>query len=170
MDEKKNTKQWFALYVNVRHEKKIAQKMHEKGMECYVPLIKKMNTWSDRKKMVETPLIPGYAFVCLSPDEMDKPRFINGVVNYVRFNGKPATIRAMEIEGMKYFVDNGFGIEEVTGDELRIGDKVQFKLADFKSFVAVVEEFIGDNYALITFDGVAKNYKLKAAKKALRKR
>lgn len=53
-----------------------------------------MHQWSDRKKLVETPLIPGYAFVLLGNDELDKPRFINGVLNFVRFNGQPATIRA----------------------------------------------------------------------------
>jgi transcription antitermination factor NusG len=166
----KNKKEWYALYVNVRHEKKIAQRMLEKSLDCYIPLVKKMSQWSDRKKLVETPLIPGYAFVNLGPEEMDKPRFVNGVVNFVRFNGKPAIVRAAEIEGLKYFVENGYGLEEASDDELKIGDRVEFRLADFKSFIAVVEEFVGENFALITFEGVAKNYKLKAAKKALKKK
>lgn len=144
--------------------------MIEKGIDCYIPLVKKINQWSDRRKLVETPLIPGYAFVNISMDEMDKPRFINGVVNFVRFNGKPAIIRSAEIEGLKYFVENGYGLEEAGEDELKLGDRVEFRLADFKSFIAVVEEFVGDNFAIITFEGVAKNLKLKAAKKALKKK
>ena len=71
MDINKNkTKLWYALYVITRHEKKIAKSMLEKNIECYIPLIKKMHQWSDRKKLVETPLIPGYAFVLLGNEEI----------------------------------------------------------------------------------------------------
>ena len=165
----KNTKQWYALYVNVRHERIIGQKLAEKGMESYVPLVKKMSQWSDRKKLVETPLISGYVFVCLDAGELDKPRYVAGVVNYVRFQGKPAVIRSAEIEALKYFIDHGFALEE-TNEELKVGDQVGFHLSDFKAFVAVVENFVGDQYAVVTFEGVAKNYRLKVALKALKKK
>lgn len=170
MDIKQNkTKLWYALYVITRHEKKIAKSMLEKNIECYIPLIKKMHQWSDRKKLVETPLIPGYAFVLLGNDELDKPRFINGVVNFVRFNGKPATIRAAEIEGLRYFVGHGYSLEEPSEEDLKIGDRIEFKLADFKSYAAVIEKFVGENFAVISFEGVAMNFKLKAHLNLLKK-
>jgi transcriptional antiterminator RfaH len=165
----KKNRNWYALYVNVRHEKKIARLMNERGIECYVPLIKKMSQWSDRKKMVEMPLIAGYVFICIPSEEMDKPRFVNGVVNFVRFNGAPAVIRSAEMEGLKYFVENGFELDESPA-EIEVGDKVIYKLENFKSFVGEIEKFQGNNYAIITFEGVAKNYKVKAAIKALRKK
>ena len=117
-------KTWYALYVNVRHEKKVALKLLEKGIETYVPMVTRMKQWSDRKKMQEFPLISGYIFASLSPNEMDQPRFVPGVVNYVRFGGKPAAIRETEIEGLKYFVDNGYELEELQGEEIKIGDKI----------------------------------------------
>ncbi|CAN5121595.1 UpxY family transcription antiterminator [soil metagenome] len=167
--EKKNIKLWYALYVNVRHEKKVVEKMMEKGIECYVPILKKMSQWSDRKKLVEKPLIPGYVFVCLRKEEMDQPRYINGVLNYIRFNGKPAAIRSEEIEGLKYFIENGFSVEEINEEEFQVGDKVKFKLSGFKEYIAVIEKFQGDNFAIISFEGVGKNYRLKATVKALKK-
>ena len=162
-------KNWYALYVNVRHEKKVMQKLLEKGMEAYVPIVKKMKQWSDRKKMVEVPLISGYVFANLVSGELDKPKFIPGVVNYVKFAGKPAVIKASEMEGLKYFVGNGFVLEETTEEELKVGDVVKFAMSEFKSYTAVVAEITGNNFAIITFEGVAKNFKLKAPLKALRK-
>ena len=162
-------KNWYAIYVNVRHEKKVMQKLLEKGMEAYVPIVKQMKQWSDRKKMVEVPLINGYVFANLSTSELDKPKYIPGVVNYVKFGGKPAIIRAAEIEGLKYFVNKGHVFEEANEEELKVGDVVKFSMSEFKSFTAVIENIMGNDFAIITFEGVAKNFKLKAPLKALQK-
>ena len=54
---------WYAVYVNVKHEKKVVHKLTDKGIEAYTPFVKKMQQWSDRKKMVEFPMLSGYVFV-----------------------------------------------------------------------------------------------------------
>lgn len=162
-------KNWYVIYVNVRHENKVAERLREKGIEAYVPNIRVMKQWSDRKKIVEVPLISGYSFVKLSPGEMEQLRFVPGVINFVRVDGKPAMIKPAEIEGLKFFVENGFGLEEVNGEELKVGDRVKFTMTEFKLFTAIVEDFVGDDFAIVTFEGVAKNFKLKAPMKALKK-
>jgi transcription antitermination factor NusG len=58
-----NTKKWHAVYVSSRTEKKINDLLNNKGIEAYVPVVKTMRQWSDRKKMVEMPLLNGYVFV-----------------------------------------------------------------------------------------------------------
>ena len=62
MEERK----WHAIYVNSRSEKKIGDLLLSKSIEAYVPLTKTMRQWSDRKKMVELPLLNGYVFVNIS--------------------------------------------------------------------------------------------------------
>jgi transcription antitermination factor NusG len=163
-------KYWYALYVNVRHEKKVVAKMLEKGLESYAPVVIKMSQWSDRRKLVEVPLIPGYVFAYLATNEMDKPRYIAGVVDFVKFQGKPAVIRSEEIEGLKYFVENGFQLEELNTEELRVGDRVVYNLSEFKSFTAIIEDLLGENFAILSFEGVARNFKLKAPVRALQKK
>lgn len=162
-----HNKKWFALYVNVRHEKTISLKLAEMGIESYVPVTKQLRQWSDRKKMIESPLISGYVFVNIAETDMDKPRFVPGVVNYVRFQGKPAIIRDAAIEGLKYFVNSGYVIESGSEEEVRIGDSVRFAVADFKDFTAHVESLEGNNYAIVTLDDVHMNFKIKAPLKAL---
>ena len=56
-------KKWHAVYVSSRTEKKITDLLNNKGIEAYVPIIKTMRQWSDRKKMVELPLLNGYVFL-----------------------------------------------------------------------------------------------------------
>ena len=56
MQNKGQNKQWYVLYVNVRHEKKVHEKFVEQNIESYLPIVKTLKQWSDRKKIVEEPL------------------------------------------------------------------------------------------------------------------
>ena len=56
-------KNWHAIYVASRQEKKVLEALLNKKIEAYLPLIKTLRQWSDRKKLVEFPLMPGYVFV-----------------------------------------------------------------------------------------------------------
>ena len=49
-------KKWIAIYTKSRHEKKVANNLIEKGFEVYLPLIRKRQKWSDRKKWISYPL------------------------------------------------------------------------------------------------------------------
>ncbi len=53
---------WFALYVQSRHEKAVAQALFAKGFESCLPLTRTLRTWSDRRTVVEEPVFPGYVF------------------------------------------------------------------------------------------------------------
>jgi len=54
---------WYAVYTKSRTEKKLTGRLNEKGIESYLPLRKTLKQWSDRKKIVEEPLISSYVFV-----------------------------------------------------------------------------------------------------------
>jgi transcription antitermination factor NusG len=66
------TKIWHALYVASRQEKKVFERLQQNNIETYLPIIKTMRQWSDRKKMVELPLLNGYIFVRTNAIENDK--------------------------------------------------------------------------------------------------
>jgi hypothetical protein len=50
--------EWFALYTKPRNEKKVTETLAALGIEVYCPLVTTIKQWSDRKKKVESPLIP----------------------------------------------------------------------------------------------------------------
>ncbi len=54
---------WFALYVQVNHEKEVSKRLQDKSFQAFLPL---METWSkrkDRRKKLLVPLFPGYVFL-----------------------------------------------------------------------------------------------------------
>lgn len=97
-------KQWYAVYTKPRWEKKVAESLMRNRLESYCPLNRVVRQWSDRKKVIEEPLFNSYVFTRLLPSEQTLVRQINGVVNFVYWLGRPAIIRAEEIQVIRDFL------------------------------------------------------------------
>ena len=83
---------WYAACTRARHEKKVAQQLEERGIECFLPLYRSARRWKDRRKLVDLVLFPGYIFV--RPVLKDRLRVLQlpGVARFVSFNGHPSTL------------------------------------------------------------------------------
>jgi transcription antitermination factor NusG len=98
-------KNWYAVYTKPRWEKKVYDLLVKSGMEAYCPLNRTKKVWSDRIKWVEEPLFKSYVFVKVKEEEKTDVRMVNGVVNFVYWLGKPATIKDTEIQIIRRFLD-----------------------------------------------------------------
>jgi transcription antitermination factor NusG len=99
-------KSWFALYVKSRTEKKVAAELELLGIDYYLPLIKQLKQWSDRKKWVQEPLFKSYIFVHILPEEYYKVLNILHVVKYISFEGKAVEIPPPQIEAVRYYLED----------------------------------------------------------------
>lgn len=95
---------WYAVYTKPKWEKKVAELLTRKNIEAYCPLNKVVKQWHDRKKTVEEPLFTSYVFVCISAAQKAEVCKTVGVLNFVHWLGKPAVIRAEEIDAIKDFL------------------------------------------------------------------
>jgi transcription antitermination factor NusG len=116
---------WFVLYTKSRNEKLVAEKLREKGIDVYCPLIKTKRKWSDRIKTVEEPLFRSYCFVQL--EEKDRALVFGtpGVVRYLFWLKQPAIVRDSEIDAIKIMLNeidhNLIHVEKFEpGDRLKI--------------------------------------------------
>src|SRR5258708_1203565 len=53
---------WHALLVRSRHEQVVKAGLQGKGYEEFLPLYSSTSQWSDRVKVIQRPLFPGYVF------------------------------------------------------------------------------------------------------------
>ena len=106
---------WYAIHTRPRWEKKVAALLDDYGIEHYCPLNKVTKQWSDRKKVVMEPLFKGYVFVQVAEDKKWELMNVNGIVNYVYWLGKPARIRASEIDTIRKFLNEFDDVEVVEG-------------------------------------------------------
>ena len=124
MAQKKEGKKssWYVLYTRPRWEKKAETELKAEGISTYLPLVKTLRQWSDRKKLVEVPLLPSYIFVNIKLNEYETVRRARGIVNFVYYRSKPAVVRDEEIEALQEFLGKTkhSSIEFVEGDEVRV--------------------------------------------------
>lgn len=117
---------WLVLYTRPRYEKKVARQLAERGIEHFLPLREEMRQWSDRKKLVEAPLFPGYIFVHVDERQRIQALETDGAMKYVHFNGRVAEVRPSVIDNLRLLLTRPEGVRiEETG--LRIGQRVTVK-------------------------------------------
>ncbi len=118
-------KKWHAVYTRSRSEKKVNEELKAMGIDCFLPLQKKLHRWKDRKKWVELPLISGYCFVHINRNEYDKVLQIPNVVCYITFEGKAAVIPEYQINALEEMM-NQFEFEvEISHNNFEPGQKVE---------------------------------------------
>lgn len=106
---------WYVVYTMPNHEKKIAEKLEEIDIQHYLPLVKKLRTWHDRKKYIYMPLFPSYLFVKLKNLlEFYKVEQTPGVLGYIRFGDHIPNVNDDTIESIRRYVTSGQDIEITT--------------------------------------------------------
>jgi transcription antitermination factor NusG len=115
---------WFALYTRPRAEKLVYNRLTEAGVETFLPLQKTYRMWSDRKKMVEKPLLSSYIFVKTSAKNFPVVYKVNGVVKFVSFEGQPVSIPQKQIDVLRLLIDSNAEIE-VSSERFEKGDSVE---------------------------------------------
>jgi transcription antitermination factor NusG len=97
---------WFAVWTRSRHEKSVHEQLGWKDIETFLPTITRWSRWKDRKKQVDWPLFPGYVFARFEPDSSLPILKCSGVVSIVSFEGRPAPIPDIEIDGVRRLVES----------------------------------------------------------------
>ena len=96
---------WYALHTKFRHEKKVAQRLAQKGIENYLPLRTMYRKWSDRYKKVDEPLFSCYVFVNIPLCDRIDVLQTDGAVKLVSFRSIPAVIPEMQIHAVKQILE-----------------------------------------------------------------
>jgi transcriptional antiterminator RfaH len=151
---------WYAVYVNVKHEKKVVHKLTEQGIIAYTPLVKKMQQWSDRKKMVEFPMLSGYVFVNIEDVEKEVILKCPGVYSFIKFNGIEAKIRDVEIAILKSIEESGYDVTQ-EAEELKLLDEVEIIQGQLKGLKGTIVLIQNTNYVQIQLSSLQQNIKVK---------
>ena len=102
--------QWYVLYVRSRHEIVADGELQKKGIKTYLPFVRKLRQWKDRKKLVDFPLFPGYLFVNISPASPDYFKVLKtrGAVAFITSAlGHPVPVSSEEIDSLRLLVESG---------------------------------------------------------------
>lgn len=149
------TSNWYAVYTKPRFEKKLTAHLLEKGIEAYLPLRKTLKQWSDRKKLVEEPLMSSYVFVNVVPDQYYEVLNTPGAVKYIWFSGKPAVIPAKQIETLKMITGSDVEVECVSG-VIPKGSYIRVASGPLKDLKGELLNYAGKNKVIVRIDHLDK--------------
>jgi transcriptional antiterminator RfaH len=159
---------WYAIYTNPRAEKLVYQRLVEDEIETFLPLQKTFRVWSDRKKLIEKPLLPSYIFVNTTPKHFPKLYKIKGIVKLVSFEGKPVSIPKNQIDNLRLLVNSDADIE-VTSENFAQGDNVEVVSGSLVGLTGELIRIGSRNRVVIRIDRLDQNLVVKIPKAFLRR-
>lgn len=107
MNSSVQTQDWVALVVRPRAERKVQVGLKQAGIESFVPWHGVRRRWSDRVKVIEENLFPGYLFCRSAFDQRHDVLRQPGVEWVVSFNHSPAVIPDDEIAALRRALGSG---------------------------------------------------------------
>ncbi len=96
---------WFAIRTSPRWELRASTELLQRGCEVYVPLCHVKHKWSDRTKVVDVPLFPGYLFSRFLTRDRVRVLQASGVKQILGIGDTPAPISESEIDNLRTLVD-----------------------------------------------------------------
>ena len=144
-------------------------RLTEIGIEAYLPLKTEKKQWSDRKKIVISPLINGYVFVKINTQQRELVFKANGVLQYVRSNGKDAIIREEEINVLKSIEEKGYHAEAKPLEKFEVGDRTTIQHGPFKGMTGIINRAAGKDIYTISLESIGFSVKVNLPEEILSK-
>jgi transcription antitermination factor NusG len=165
---KKDKGKWYACYTLPRAEKQVYQRLIESGIETFLPLQRTYRTWSDRKKLVEKPLLSSYIFVKTVRKHFRAVYKIPGLVKFVSFEGQPASIPQNQIDNLRLLINSDAEIS-ISSQKYEPGDNVEVVSGSLVGLTGELIKIGRRNRFIIRIDSLEQNLILNIPKTFLKK-
>lgn len=149
-------KTWYAIYTKPRHEKMVHDLLSRDQFESFLPLVKTLKEWSDRKKWVEQVLFPSYLFVHVDQHQYLQVLKYQGVVRYVSFEGKAVAVPEKQIYAINKFVEGNH--DDVNNlNNFSLDEKVEIVNGPMKGLQGEIVEFQGHKKVKIAIEAISQS-------------
>lgn len=151
------TTSWYALQTRPRHEKSVAHKLQQQGLEIFLPAIKEIHRWSDRRKLVEVPLFSCYLFVNLTFSNQVRARVcqVEGVLNFVGVRGEGTSIPGEQIESIRRLIEHQLACSAYPF--LRVGQRVRIRGGALDGVEGVLQAQSGTRTLIVSVEAIQRS-------------
>jgi transcriptional antiterminator NusG len=144
--------EWFAVRTRPRHEKVAANQLEKVGIETFLPLCAQVRSWSDRRKIIDFPLFPGYAFVRIAKSTQARSRVFNvsGVIGFVGPNHQATPIPAEQIQAVRSLMMAN--VDCRPHPYLQIGQRVRIQNGALQGLEGILVRIASDHSLVVSVD------------------
>jgi transcription antitermination factor NusG len=148
---------WYGLYTRPRHEKLVAQRLEERGVTPFLPIVSEVHKWSDRKKTVQVPLFSCYVFAKFTPNRIERLRVlrVDGVFGLVGAKGEGTPIPDEQIEAVRNLVETQ--VPWSSHPFLKIGQRVRIRSGVLDGMEGILVSRNGDRSLVISVDAIQRS-------------
>jgi transcription termination/antitermination protein NusG len=152
---------WYGLHTRPRHEKIVAHRLEERGVTTFLPLVTEEHRWSDRKKLVQSPLFSCYVFAKFTPNRVDRLRVlrVEGVFGLVGERGEGTPIPEDQIEAVRSLVQTQMSWS--SHPFLKIGQRVRIRSGALNGLEGILVSRNGDRTLVISIDAIQRSMAVK---------
>jgi transcriptional antiterminator NusG len=151
------TENWYAVHTRARHERTVAHRLRELGVDTFLPLVTEVHRWSDRRKSVEMPLFGCYVFVKLPPTGEGRLRVlrIDGVFKFVGARGVGTPIAEAQIDAVRTLI--GQQLPWSSHPFLQIGQRVRVRGGALDGVEGILLSRNDDNTLVVSIDAIQRS-------------
>src|ERR1700687_6125750 len=139
---------WFALQIRSRWEGTTAGLLRGKGLETLMPTYTSKRKWSDRFKVVEAPLFPGYVFCRFDVHNRLPVLITPGVISVVGRGKTPVAVDDAEILSIQAAIQSGIDVEP--WPYVEIVERVRIKDDVLNGLEGILMSFKGSHRVVIS--------------------
>jgi transcription antitermination factor NusG len=145
------------VQTRARHEKVIAQRLRDQGVTTFLPLVREVHGWSDRRKTVELPLFGCYVFARILPRNEDRLRVlvVDGVLRFVGPGGQGIPIPEEQIEAVRKLVEEQLPF--CSYPFLKIGQRVRIRGGALDGVEGLLTARSGERTLVVSVDAIQRS-------------
>lgn len=127
---------WFAILVRTGREKTATLLLENAGYECFLPVSRGTRRWSDRTKLIEVPLFPGYLFCRMNPHNRLTVLMTPGVIQIVGVGKTPIPVEEEEIDAIQRVQTSG--LSAMPWPYMQVGNVAQILEGPLRGLTGIV--------------------------------
>ena len=130
----------------------MANQLQSQEVTAFLPLITQIHRWSDRRKVVQVPLFPGYTFVRVVPSTEQYVRVlrVHGVSSFVGVRGEGTPIPDKQIEDIRVLLTSN--AQYSLCPFLKVGQRVRIRGGCLDGVEGLLVARKGDRTLLISVE------------------
>jgi transcription antitermination factor NusG len=154
---------WYAIQTMPRHERKVAAELQRKDLHTFLPIYPCTRQWSDRRRVVDMPLFPGYVFLQMGPAPEKRIAVLrtSGVTSFVGVRGIGIPIPESQIVAVETILEQRLPCSPYPF--LNIGQRVRLRGGSLEGIEGILTEIKGDQSLVISVELIQRALAIRVA-------
>ena len=148
-------KNWYAAQTGANQEKQVALRLHDQGIESFLPLYQELRHRTDRTVVLELPLFPGYVFVRIALRDRLRVLEVPRLVRLVGFGPIPLALPERDMDTLRGALRNG---EAMPYPYLHVGRRVQVVTGPFEGMQGILMRRKSSLRVVVSIEAIQRSF------------